>query len=505
MAITVANFENFFEKFLKIFTTDNFYDGKSYLNYIAQPQTNDEDNIVDTKIVLPLLKALGFESGDLAKNTTNSGKDNHRPDFKVKLHQENIRCFLVEDKHTAYDLSKPEPIKQLVNYAASRGYDLGLLCNGRLLLCWDLSNPNMPNLVLELNLEETLQTYLNQTTLTNSQRQALKCLYRRFGKANFQGLEILIQNISKPIDEWLTTSISQATNYNFDELLIGDLRTGIKLLEDDVLYQLELLLKDYEEYAQGGYFPPGKGERLETAPQTLIKLRHEILNYLKATGAELLDATDYDWADEKLREFANNPRGSVQELGEEFLQRLKIAQEAQKSRQKTTPSTTYQQLDLLEVKPPKLETKTKSQPKHTTLDPKLVERLSRYEELVFDWKAWQAQQNFNYEQAIKTHQYFTSWKNLITKTVLQGADETKLKEEFASQTAYVYVIRLLMVRICEDKGLINRKFSNGGFKHWIENVIPQYLDFAEGRGLDYLLELSYRSAQSIYTHFFIPF
>ncbi|MFM6396122.1 hypothetical protein, partial [Planktothrix sp.] len=119
-----------------------------------------------------------------------------------------------------------------------------------------------------------------------------------------------------------------------------------------------------------------------------------------------------------------------------------------------------------------------------------------------DWKAWEAQQRLNYDHAIKTHQYYTTWKNLITKTVLQGSDEAKLKSEFARQTAYVYVIRLLIVRICEDKGLINRKFSNGGFKNWRENVIPQYLDLAEGSGMDYLLEMSYRSAQNIYAHFF---
>ncbi len=59
-----------------------------------------------------------------------------------------------------------------------------------------------------------------------------------------------------------------------------------------------------------------------------------------------------------------------------------------------------------------------------------------------------------------------------------------------------------MVRICGDKGLIHRKFSDGGFKYWLETVVPRYLDFAQGMGYDYLLEVAYRSAQSIYAHFF---
>ncbi|MFM7573600.1 MAG: hypothetical protein ACKO4S_10790, partial [Snowella sp.] len=137
-------FDEFQTRFFNIFTTSNFYEGKSYLEYIAEPQTNDEDNIVDTKIVLPLLSALGFESGDISKNLTGGTKDNTRPDFQVCLAEGNNRCFLVENKHTAYDLFKPEPLQQLLNYAPMRGYDLGLLCNGKLLLGWDLSNPNEP-------------------------------------------------------------------------------------------------------------------------------------------------------------------------------------------------------------------------------------------------------------------------------------------------------------------------------------------------------------------------
>lgn len=44
-------FKDFQTEFFKIFTAINFYDGKSYLEYIATPQANDKDNIVDTKII----------------------------------------------------------------------------------------------------------------------------------------------------------------------------------------------------------------------------------------------------------------------------------------------------------------------------------------------------------------------------------------------------------------------------------------------------------------------
>ncbi|MDJ0662686.1 MAG: N-6 DNA methylase [Crocosphaera sp.] len=516
----MATFEEFLTDFLKIFLNNNFYEGKSYLEYIAEPKTNDEDNIVDTKIVLPILECLGFESGDIAKNTTGSGKDNTRPDFQLRLAKGNIRCFLVEDKHTAYDLNKPEPLQQLISYAPSRGYELGLICNGRLLLGWDLSNSSSPNPILHLNLHQIVETYHNHNTkieaLTAEQIQDIKGLYRRFHKQNFDNIETLVQDITKPEKEWLASAISQKKNEDFDELLILDIKEAINLLEEDVFYQLELLLEEYDQYTQANYLPNGNGngknhdksvvENSETALKTLNRLRQEILNYLRAYG--VLDVNDFQWTVEKLLEFAETPRGSIQELENKILNRLIKAQQKKQQEQnkKAQEALETVQLELIpelsETKKKELNIKPRKQTIITQLDPNLIKLFREYERIVFDWKAWQAKQDITHANAIKTHQYFISWRNLVTKTVLQGSDEYKLKEEFARQTAYVYVIRLLMVRICEDKQLINRKFSNGGFKYWKEEVEPRYLDLAQGMSMDYLLEMSYRSAQNIYAHFF---
>jgi hypothetical protein len=508
----MSTFEQFQNNFFNIFNSQNFYESKTYLEYIAEPQTNDEDNIVDTKIVLPLLLALGFDSGDIAKNTTTNGKDNSRPDFQIKLASGNIRCFLVEDKHTAYNIQKSEPLQQLISYAPSRGYDLGLLCNGKLLLGWDISNPNYPNPVLHLDIEQIVQTYYEHgiSGLTNQQLQDLKGLYRRFNKNNFENIETLIQDIGKPESQWLNDSFSQHNTPNFDELLILDIKAAILLLEEDVLYQLQLLIEEYEQYCQAKYLPNGNGinkvnniGEKETATKTLERLRSQILNYLRVYG--VLEVEEFSDLVEKLIEFADKPQGSIQEIEQIFLNKL-INGQNKKLSQKNQKSTQSVQLDLIptisETKKQELGIKVTEEKKITKLDPKLVEILREYERIVFDWKAWQAKQDLTHDHAIKTYQYFISWRNLVSKTILQGADDDKLKAEFARQTAYVYVIRLLMVRICEDKKLINRKFSNGGFKYWKEEVEPRYLDLAQGMSMDYLLEMSYRSAQNIYAHFF---
>ncbi len=299
-----------------------------------------------------------------------------------------------------------------------------------------------------------------------------------------------------------------------DELLITDLKAAINLLEADVLYQLYLLLEEYDQYCQAKYLPNGNGNASaisdayedETAPRVLVRLRGQIRNHIRAYG--VLGVDDYTWIDEKIGEFTDTPRGSIQELGNRILRRLMQAEEKRDSQQAKKQSKQEEgiQLDLIpsipEAKRKELGIKPTTQTKITKLDPKLVEILKEYERIVFDWKAWQAKQSLTHTKAIKTQQYFISWRNLVTKTVLQGADERKRKEEFARQTAYVYVIRLLMVRICEDKKLLERKFSDGGFRYWKEEVERRYLDLAQGMSMDYLLEMSYRSAQNIYAHFF---
>ena len=44
--------------------------------------------------------------------------------------------------------------------------------------------------------------------------------------------------------------------------------------------------------------------------------------------------------------------------------------------------------------------------------------------------------------------------------------------EFLTQTAYLIVIRILLVRIMEDKKLVKRMFTNGGVALWFLQVDP---------------------------------
>jgi len=96
---------------------------------------------------------------------------------------------------------------------------------------------------------------------------------------------------------------------------------------------------------------------------------------------------------------------------------------------------------------------------------------------------------------------FQTWAARVSSSVLVGAAEAEYRREFSRQTAYVYVVRLLLVRICEDKKLFQRKISDGGLTLW-QGCAARYLDYASGRSYEYLTRMAYECAQNVYVHFY---
>ena len=117
--------------------------------------------------------------------------------------------------------------------------------------------------------------------------------------------------MSKPENEWLNCAKSQDNTPNFDELLIADLKQAINLLEEDVLYQLQLSLEEYDQYCQAKYLPNSIDKinisENETITKTLEGLRNKIKNHLRVYG--VLEVGEFSDAGEKLIEFAEKPQG----------------------------------------------------------------------------------------------------------------------------------------------------------------------------------------------------
>lgn len=109
-----------------------------------------------------------------------------------------------------------------------------------------------------------------------------------------------------------------------------------------------------------------------------------------------------------------------------------------------------------------------------------------------------------HEKAARVMDCFESWRGKTASLVFQSSDSDRLRREFVAQTAYLVVVRILLVRIMEDKHLLPRVLTDGGLALWFRLAEPQYLalDPGRGTGTDYLLDLAYASAQRIYAHFY---
>jgi len=81
--------------------------------------------------------------------------------------------------------------------------------------------------------------------------------------------------------------------------------------------------------------------------------------------------------------------------------------------------------------------------------------------------------------------------------------ESRRQQAFAEQVSYVFFARLLLVRVLEDKGIMARIVSDGGFKNWYSFLRSSSLEdrVHEIRGESFL-PLVYNRVVSFYRHFF---
>ncbi len=90
----------------------------------------------------------------------------------------------------------------------------------------------------------------------------------------------------------------------------------------------------------------------------------------------------------------------------------------------------------------------------------------------------------------------------MRETILNGSNEEQRRERFALQAACVVFIRLLLIRFCEDKGILPYRFLSGdGLRRW-QKDIERYFIFAQGNPYDPLLDMAYANVQQIYAHLF---
>ncbi|MBI2656072.1 N-6 DNA methylase [Candidatus Woesearchaeota archaeon] len=89
------------------------------------------------------------------------------------------------------------------------------------------------------------------------------------------------------------------------------------------------------------------------------------------------------------------------------------------------------------------------------------------------------------------------WKALSNR--FDGKEEEN-KQVFCKESIYVLLNRLLFIRICEDKGLLKKKISNGGIERLREELTEPVVGDSEV--FKQIIKFSYSGAQKIYSHFY---
>ena len=92
---------------------------------------------------------------------------------------------------------------------------------------------------------------------------------------------------------------------------------------------------------------------------------------------------------------------------------------------------------------------------------------------------------------------FYIWKALSNRP--EDKDEEN-KQVFCKESIYVLLNRLLFIRICEDKGLLSKKISNGGIESLREQLSEPVIGDSEV--FKQIVQFSYNGAKNIYYHFY---
>ena len=96
----------------------------------------------------------------------------------------------------------------------------------------------------------------------------------------------------------------------------------------------------------------------------------------------------------------------------------------------------------------------------------------------------------------KTFSGYELWKEYSGK---ENVSDDEIKEIFCKESIYVFLNKLLFLRICEDKGFLEKNISNGGIEE-LRTVLKKR--FKEDILNKEILKIAFGSAKGLYSHFY---
>jgi hypothetical protein len=484
--------------------------------------SGDEQPVVD-QLGRRFLEALGYEPAELRYNANMAAG---RPDYLVQLVSAAVAAplFVLEDKATTVrDLRKKQagragdesPVDQLRRYTRSGRVhgNAGLLCNGWSIEAWQFGKDGDARVVhLDVHALAKHVTERPGDPLPDGLATALNALWSRFSRATFTETIDLKPVAPRPSEEWQgrireafqesPEAGDKAVDRHYEEAwkdsaldvgidekhLVNTLRTLIDGFTADVRHQLDDALARAAAYERelARSLEQKHINELRTAlcgARPRFTLTEEEFTSLVVARVDAWLASPKPGEVSKLRT-------SIRRNIAEYVAVVEVQDAVQQGLMPGAAPTVIPKISKADQ------------------DAKRRDALERVDTLVrslcaaaIATRADRARLEKESGPSIAALRAFSSWVDRVSASVMVGANDDTLRAEFARQTAYVYIVRLLLVRICEDKGLFQRKLSDGGLVRW-EELAERYLDYASGRSYEYLTQMAYECAQNVYVHFY---
>ncbi len=416
----------------------------SYAEYLSLPaslRSNDEADVVDSRFTKKLLEWLGFSEGDSIYNRPTPGHPEDRPDFALKML--GSTAFIVEDKSTDERFNEGS-IKQLRRYTVgTSGYCLWT--NARLIVGLRFDANGQPQTLVEVRVDDVFGP---QRGLLN-QEANIELLWLLFRKQRFTDVANLIAAIAVDEETWqkqaqpLTNDASLRTFIAESRFVLDQLVTAIKA-------RLSTVINDLEE---------AKND-LRLSKQRYFTITNDLLNRFKGGGAVRVDEI------KRLETELSTLEANIADINIASIEQLKPAMTVA-----TLPIwTTF--LQEINVVISTLRERDLARGESRRIRAAYLVWLERY-------KYIEGEDRGN-----------------------DDASERQRQNAFAEQVSYVFFVRLLLARVLEDKGIMPRIVSDGGFKNWFDFLKSSSMDSIDEIRGESFLPLVYRRVANFYRHFF---
>ncbi|MEX2536354.1 MAG: N-6 DNA methylase [Trueperaceae bacterium] len=514
-------FTNFIDSLFGDLARDDFYQGHSFPDYLERPnseRSGDEADIVDLRVTQSLLRSLGYQESEIEYNR--AGAQGTRPDFKVAIPEYPRPCFIVEDKNTTDDrLLKHGP--QLEGYMRAYGAAKGILLDGKRLVAFDLAETGLSTSA-DVSLYNIVRSWRGESmfaagasgaeALTAEARLILQAFYARFNREAYAHSARLVNDLTHTRDgswhdldgsTWPSESVIPVVSANENmDAFTENIRGLIREVQLDVEAQLNLRLDEHAEYEQQLTVNPD--DPGATFDETFAKELTALVSDLRVLGLPdaVIETTRERLVEQYRRHTLRTLAATFKEALGKALAEVEVEQEqTEASSAPEVPAASSAALfDVGDV--PRVKVRPGKSRAKQSLTTGIEASLARLDRVITTRNEQRVRLEREFIDVLETQRAYRLWRDKVATLLMRTDEEPRLRREFAAQSAYVLIIRLLLIRISEDKGILDRMFTNGGLSIWFRDVEPRYLKYAQGRGTDYLLEMAYASAQHVYKHFY---